>query len=531
MRRSSGLALLAWISVSAWAALAGPAAPALGATDPGTPGPFTAGKRAEQIPATEGRTLDADVYYPAVAGGGIDPAAGRLPAVVFGHGFSRSKDRYDVGPHLATRGFLVVQANFYPCGFLGCDHDRNANDMSAVIDWLIARNADPSSFWYDRLDTARFGTSGHSAGGGWALTAAGRDPRIAASAPLDPVDSAGLAAGALPGTRAATGITYSEPSSCNADASAEDMDAAAPAQKRRIKLVGANHCDPEKDSDFLGCGLTCGTWNRDRHVRYLRYVSGWFEYYLRCDATYHEWVWGERVRADRDAGLITYLADPRPRPPLNVAAQPAAGVRITRDAPWACGGVSAWRVYRRVAPAGPLVRVSPDLPVTATTWTDTTAAGATSYAYVARDVFSDFAGEHESADSNEAPVTTPGRPGEAGEGAGALRAARGAGTRVDLTFGAAPCATDHVAYWGVTAQTLAGPPAWTAQACSLGPGGAASVDTGPLAPGTMAYLVVAGNDAAVEGSYGRDSAGAERPEAAGLAACDYPQDLALSCAR
>ena len=51
--------------------------------------------------------------------------------------------------------------------------------------------------------------------------------------------------------------------------------AAANPRKRGVKLVGANHCDPEKDNDVLGCVLTCGAWNATRHKRYLRYVTGW----------------------------------------------------------------------------------------------------------------------------------------------------------------------------------------------------------------------------------------------------------------
>ena len=55
----------------------------------------------------------------------------------------------------------------------------------------------------------------------WSLVAAGRDSRIAAVAPLDPVDNAALGVDALPGARAAIAVTYSEPSSCNANGSAE----------------------------------------------------------------------------------------------------------------------------------------------------------------------------------------------------------------------------------------------------------------------------------------------------------------------
>ena len=122
-RRAPGPAALAV------ALLAAACGAALAATDPGTRGPFAVGKLNVDIPVTGGATLNADIYYPA-KDGGIDPAAGRLPIVIFGHGFSRNKDRYDVGDHLATRGYLTIQAD-YPCGFFGCNHSKNADDMSA----------------------------------------------------------------------------------------------------------------------------------------------------------------------------------------------------------------------------------------------------------------------------------------------------------------------------------------------------------------------------------------------------------------
>jgi hypothetical protein len=41
--------------------------------------------------------------------------------------------------------------------------------------------------------------------------------------------------------------------------------------------------------------------------------------------------------------------------------------------------------------------------------------------------------------------------------------------------------------------------------------------------------VIVANDAVAEGSYGTDGAGAERPEAVGVGACDLPQALASRC--
>jgi hypothetical protein len=518
-RCAAVLVALAWL---------GSPGPATAATDPGTRGPFAAGRLTVEIPVTGGATLTADVYYPA-RDGGVDPAAGRLPVVVFGHGFSRNKDRYDLGDHLASRGYLTIQAN-YPCGFFGCNHSKNADDMSAQIDWIFARDADPASIFFGRIDTTKAGTSGHSAGGLWALRAAGRDVRVIASAPLDPVDNNGLGVGALPFARAAIGITFSEPSSCNADGSAEVLYGAAVPQKRGVKLVSANHCDPEKNSDFLGCGLTCGSWNATRHQRYLRYVTGWLEYFLRCDKSYEEWTLGARVEQDLAAGLITYGADLAPDPPPGLAAAPdGAAIALTRGAPDPCAAIASWNLYRGTTGGGPYPLRAAELPASQVDFRDEEVDPGRTYFYVARDGARDFRGFYESPDSGEASATAgsggPG-PGEASPSATPLTAGRGASpTAIDVAFTPAPCAAGHTIYWSVRSAPLAGPPAWGAQACGLGAGGSASFDPGAVAPGSWVHFVVVGHDGVREGSYGRDAAGEEREPATGLPGCSYTHDL------
>ena len=54
--------------------------------------------------------------------------------------------------------------------------------------------------------------------------------------------------------------------------------------------------------------------------------------------------------------------------------------------------------------------------------------------------------------------------------------------------------------------------------------------TGRFNPGAgNIFWVIVGNTPALEGSYGKASRGAERPEAVGLAGCEYPQDLLGGC--
>ena len=503
------------------------------ATDPGARGPLGVGVDNVNVPVEGGAVRNTDVYFPSADGGvSVDPAAGRCPVVVFGHGFSRNKDRYtSFGEHLASRGFVVLVSN-YVCSILGgCDHSGNADEMIDTIDWILARNTDPGSIFLGRIAVERVGTSGHSAGGLQALVAASRDARVGASAPMDPVDNAGLGVASLPDARMPVAVTYSEPSSCNANGSALALYGAANPQKRGVKLVGANHCDPEKSNDVLGCAIICGSWNATRHQRYLRSVTGWFEYYLHCDASYGEWVAGSRVAEDLSSGFITYDALLTPPAPSGLSATGSTRVLVRRDPPSRCQGVDSWRVYRSTTPGSGYDLVADELPVSQLEWLDPTAVPGTTYRYVARDVADDFRSRFESADSNETSITLKGSaPGEAGPPLGSpLVLERGSGSAVRLFFGPAACATDHVAYWGSSSGPIPGPSDWTDQACGLGVSGEATIDPGTPAPGSVFYVVVAGNDGLHEGSYGRASDGSERPEATGLPLCEYPQRLAGAC--
>jgi hypothetical protein len=95
----------------------------------------------------------------------------------------------------------------------------------------------------------------------------------------------------------------------------------------------------------------------------------------------------------------------------------------------------------------------------------------------------------------------------------------------DITLSYTPAceSSDHTVYYGnladVSTMTYSG------QVCGLGVDGAATLNPGN---GSFYWVIVA-NDGSVEGSYGKDSAGVERPEDATLATCSFTQDLVGRC--
>jgi hypothetical protein len=116
-----------------------------------------------------------------------------------------------------------------------------------------------------------------------------------------------------------------------------------------------------------------------------------------------------------------------------------------------------------------------------------------------------------------APVVTP---GEATPMLASLNKTTGA---IDVTYTPACAAAGHTIYFGPLASIASY--GYLNAACGLGNSGSASFDPGA---GNSFFLIVA-QDGAVEGSFGTDSTGAERPEAGLLGACPLPQNLGNRC--
>lgn len=287
-----------------WLALA---IPLFAATDPASNGPFTWSSFTASIPGTQHESLSTDVYYPGATGGAVDPAAASCPVIVLGHGFAQSKARHvNQGRHLATRGYIVLIPSFN--GF--SDHARNGTDMRRCIDWILAEHANPTSRFFGRVRTDAIGVTGHSAGGLSAILAAAADPRIRAVSLMDPVDNGGAGESALASVTVPIAMTWSERSSCNAFGSAERLYAAARGIRRGVRIVGANHTDPQDPAGVLG-SVTCGGAYAPRQALYRRYMAGWFEYFLRGDESYAPWVFryaGGPLAEDLAAVRITYAA-------------------------------------------------------------------------------------------------------------------------------------------------------------------------------------------------------------------------------
>jgi hypothetical protein len=120
----------------------------------------------------------------------------------------------------------------------------------------------------------------------------------------------------------------------------------------------------------------------------------------------------------------------------------------------------------------------------------------------------------------------PTNPKEASP-AGDMRAAKGPGMVVAVSFTPACGASDHAIYRGTS--PISPSSMWTAVTCGFGSGGGGTFNPGDPPLGRFIYWVVVGQNGVAEGSYGKDSAHVERPEAVAIGTCDLPQDLSGAC--
>ena len=109
-----------------------------------------------------------------------------------------------------------------------------------------------------------------------------------------------------------------------------------------------------------------------------------------------------------------------------------------------------------------------------------------------------------------------------------MTAAKDATGRVRIDYAAACNSIGATAYSGFAFDNRITQVSWAQSHCGLLAGGSATLDIPDPTPGSFVYFVLAGNDGAFEGSYGRSSTGAELP-AATWSSCPMTRRIGEAC--
>ena len=127
--------------------------------------------------------------------------------MIVAHGFARRRHNMaGWGQHLAQAGFVAAVPDLPAWS----DHARNGRFIADLCAYLCAGES-----WRQRIDPARVGLMGFSAGGLATLLASAAQPGPAIWVGLDPVDHKGMGAEAAPLVRCRAVVLTAEPSACN----------------------------------------------------------------------------------------------------------------------------------------------------------------------------------------------------------------------------------------------------------------------------------------------------------------------------
>ena len=208
-------------------------------------------------------------YYPAQ----LEDSGDQWPAVVFVNGTGVYAAKYPaLFRHLASWGFIVL-GNEDPGTFSGDSTD-------ATLAWLLEQNGDPDSVFYQKVDTAHMGLSGHSQGGVGVFNAISEQPNgglYTCAVSLSPTQEDLAAALNIPYDPSKTVIpTLVLAGTRNDVITPEGM------EKLYGKLGGPKAMALRTDTDH-GSMLYSGDG----------YVTAWLMYWLRGDEEAGKAFWGE----------------------------------------------------------------------------------------------------------------------------------------------------------------------------------------------------------------------------------------------
>jgi predicted dienelactone hydrolase len=264
--------------------------------------------------------VHARIWYPAAEEsdhGAADASEGPYPAIVIAPAaFSGSAQFKWLGTHLASHGYVVLSYN--PPKLLGTKFSMHAVGISAGIDALERETARRASPIAGLVDTDAVGVSGVSLGGGGALEAGGKDPRIKAIVALTPgwdphhPDNAASVDAEVPHIQAPTLLASGQLDCISAGGTKHYYDLLPHVSKEWIEIGGGNHVQ-FVDSAFSfqialpGIPHDCkASVSKDEQLVVSRkYTTAWFELYLKGRKAYRSTLFGSLAHADLSSGVLS----------------------------------------------------------------------------------------------------------------------------------------------------------------------------------------------------------------------------------
>ena len=208
--------------------------------------------------AASGDEVPYDLFIPVPP---ADAVVRPAPAVILTHGFGSNKFFHrNQAIYMVRRGMIVMTPNLVRL-FTGESQLRNIDNTVGHLEWLAQRTATPGDELFSRLDPARLGLAGHSAGGAVSFeAAAGAQERGLGLVSLVLLD-------AVPWPRTVQhagqlaplwlSSLRGEPHPCNAGGNILTLLPNLTFPTVDTRIIGGSHCDP-LNPGIAVCNILCG---------------------------------------------------------------------------------------------------------------------------------------------------------------------------------------------------------------------------------------------------------------------------------
>ncbi len=256
-------------------------------------------------------TVPVDIYYPS------DTNESPYPSLVIGHGFTMDKSYFETwGEYYASWGYVTAVPSLQYAGMFDSDHEKCAYELLATVDLLKEKDNETGSEIEGMVDEEKMALTGFSLGAKASILAAeyevqdGRDD-VKAIAPMAPaldkdpdplpdLDLIDIPVQLQAGEN--DGVAPPEENSKLVYDGLED----SPTQY--FMISGANHNQyADRDPVSGGWGDGDPDISREEQHRIARkYTTSFFNYYLKEQDGYREYLYGDPAEDDVDNGTLVF---------------------------------------------------------------------------------------------------------------------------------------------------------------------------------------------------------------------------------
>ncbi len=282
-------------------------------------------------PSRSNRTIETDIYYPAVTqGNNVSVANGQFPVIAFGHGFVMNVSAYqNIWTAVVPQGYIVALPKTE--GGILPNHNNFGRDLAFVISALQQAGTNSSNLFFNKV-AATSAVIGHSMGGGAAMLSVQYLPSITAVAGLAPAEtnpSASTAAQqiSLPALLFAGGNDCVTPAAQHSRLIYDNINSSC---KWYLSIAGGSHCQ-FANANF-NCSLGEATCSPAAAIARTvqqsivnEYLLPWLNFELKNECSL--WISKQaglasdpRLIAVQDCGLSSFCPSPNGRKASNVKA-------------------------------------------------------------------------------------------------------------------------------------------------------------------------------------------------------------------